>query len=69
MFRTIEINIDDNGVIHPIEPNIKLARGRALLTLLEPVIDETALLSEPSLAKEWLSTEEDEAWAHLQPVR
>jgi hypothetical protein len=27
------------------------------------------LLSEQSLAKEWLTPEEDEAWAHLQPVK
>jgi hypothetical protein len=51
MFQTIEINIDDNGVIHPLEPNIKLPSGRALLTLLESISYETALLSEQSLAK------------------
>ena len=28
-------------------------------------ISETALLSESSLAKEWLSPEEDEAWKDL----
>lgn len=26
---------------------------------------ETAILSEPALAKEWLTPEEDEYWAHL----
>jgi len=26
---------------------------------------ETALLSESALAKDWLTTEEDEAWQHL----
>lgn len=26
---------------------------------------EISLLSEPSLAKEWLTPEEDEAWQHL----
>lgn len=26
---------------------------------------ETSLLSEPSLAKDWLTPEEDEAWQHL----
>ncbi len=29
------------------------------------VISETALLSESSLAKEWLTPEEDEAWKDL----
>ena len=31
----------------------------------EPVVSETALMSEKSLAKEWLSPEEDEAWRDL----
>ena len=69
MFQTIEITIDTHGVIHLSEPHIKLPSGRALLTLLEPVIYETELLSEQSLAKEWLTPEEDEAWANLQPVK
>ena len=30
---------------------------------------ETALLSEPSLAEDWLTPEEDAAWSHLQPVQ
>jgi hypothetical protein len=65
MFQTIEITIDNNGVIHPLEPRIKLPSGRALLTLLKPIVYETELLSEQSLAKEWLNPEEDKAWAHL----
>ena len=69
MFQTIEITIDNQGVIHPLEPNIRLPGGRALLALLEPVLYETELLSEQSLTKEWLTAEEDEAWAHLQPVK
>jgi len=30
---------------------------------------ETALASEKSLAKNWLSNEENEAWAHLQKAK
>jgi hypothetical protein len=30
-------------------------------------VSETALLSEPVLAKDWERPEEDEAWSHLQP--
>ena len=32
-------------------------------------IAETALTSEPALAKDWLRPEEDEAWSHLQSDR
>jgi|WetSurMetagenome_2_1015567.scaffolds.fasta_scaffold744396_1 hypothetical protein len=32
---------------------------------MEPNGMETALLSESALAKDWLSTEEDEAWKNL----
>lgn len=35
MLQTIEVQIDNNGIIHPIEPQIKLPVGRALLTLLD----------------------------------
>ena len=31
-----------------------------------PAIAETALLSEATLAEDWLKPEEDEAWAYLQ---
>ena len=32
-------------------------------------IVETALMSEPALAEDWLRPEEDEAWSHLQSDR
>ena len=42
---------------------------RALVTVLdeevEPPVLETALLSEPALAVEWDTPEEDAAWSHL----
>ena len=69
MLQTIEVQIDNNGIVHPLERNVKLPVGRALLTLLEPVDLETALLSEQALAADWLKPEEEEAWAHLQSVR
>lgn len=34
MLQTIEVQIDDNGVVHPLELDIKLPKGKALLTLL-----------------------------------
>lgn len=30
-------------------------------------MNESALLAEPTLADDWLKSEEDEAWAQLQP--
>lgn len=66
MLQTIEVQIDANGYIHPLEPLPQLPEGRALLTLLEPVNHEAALLSEQALAEDWLKAEEEAAWAHLQ---
>lgn len=69
MLQTIEVHIDAKGHIHPAEPLPPLFHGRALLTLLEPITHESALLSESALAEDWLKPEEDAAWAHLQPVK
>jgi hypothetical protein len=35
MLQTIEVQIDNHGMIYPMEPQIKLPVGRALLTLLD----------------------------------
>ena len=43
MLQTIEVRIDSNGYVHPIEPIKKLPKGRALLTLLENPINTTEL--------------------------
>jgi len=60
---TIEAVIDENGAIELAEP-IKLAgKHRALVTILdEPPIEhnETGLLSEYSLSRDWLQPGEDE---------
>ena len=66
MLQTIEVQIDAYGHIYPTEPLPPLFQGRALLTLLEPVNHETALLSEQALAEDWLKPEEEATWAHLQ---
>jgi hypothetical protein len=70
MIQTIEAVIDEQGQIRLLTPiHLSVAR-RALVTILEekPVINipETALLSEPALAKDWDRPEEDAAWSHLQ---
>lgn len=46
MLQTIEVEIDSSGHIRPLEPLPKLPAGRALLTLLTPPADESALLAE-----------------------
>ena len=69
MLQTIEVEIDASGHVHPLEPMQTIPAGRALLTLLTPPIDEVLQLAEAALAEDWLKPEEDDAWAHLQPVR
>ena len=69
MKQTVEAIIDENGHIQLMEPVKIQGVHRALVTVLdEPPadFDETAQLSEQSLAKDWLKPEEDEAWSHLQ---
>jgi len=67
MLQTIEVEIDTDGRVRPVEALSRLPAGRALLILLTPPGDETALLAEAALAEDWLKPEEDAAWAHLQP--
>jgi len=46
---------------------IKFANGKVvIMPYRKPAPDEGILLSRSSLAKEWDSPEEDEAWASLQ---
>jgi predicted DNA-binding antitoxin AbrB/MazE fold protein len=67
MMTTVEAEVDDQGNIKPKEP-IALAPGsRVLVTVLESSQTETALLSEASLAADWLRPEEDAAWSDLNP--
>jgi hypothetical protein len=64
----IEVEINDAGEIHPVDPNVKLPSGRAILSW--PGEDKLypALMSEKALS-DWLRPEEDEAWAYLQPEK
>jgi hypothetical protein len=69
MVRTIEAKIDEQGNVTLLEP-VKLASTRrALVTIQEdaPIAstDETALLSELVLAKDWNRPEEDVVWSRL----
>ena len=70
MIQSIEAIIDPEGNVYLLE-SVKLSSSKkAIVTILEenPIIStsETALLSEATLAEDWLRTEEDEAWSHLQ---
>jgi len=69
MLQTIEAVVDEDGMLRFLEP-IKLPKlRRVLVTILnDEVSDELldlALVSEPSLARDWAQAEEDEAWLHL----
>ena len=69
VIQTVEAEIDEHGQIRLLEPLTVTHPGRVLVTILpsHPKDEnETALLSEPSLAMDWNRKEEDEAWAHLQ---
>lgn len=71
MHRTVEAIVDKHSHVRLLE-EVKLPEDRrALVTILEEApragISETALLSEPALAKDWGCAEEDQAWSHLQP--
>ncbi len=73
MIRTVEATIDEQGNVRLLEPVKLMSTRRALVTILEdePVTqaNETALLSEAALAKDWNRPEEDVAWLHLQQER
>jgi hypothetical protein len=71
MIQTIEAIVDEAGKVRLLT-EIRLTESRrALVTILEeePKVTETALLSEQSLAEDWLRAEEDKAWSHLQSER
>ena len=67
MPRTIEAVVEKDGSLRLLE-RVELKAGeRALVALLgENDLDETALLSQPALARDWERKEEDDAWEHLQ---
>lgn len=67
MLKSIEATIDVTGEVRLREPVRVKHPCRAIVTILDdPVIPETALLSEESLAQDWQKPEEDAAWSHLQ---
>jgi hypothetical protein len=69
MVQIYEAVIDQAGNVRLLEPVALPALHRALVTVLdddtEPTGLETALMSQPALAVEWDTAEEDQAWSHL----
>jgi len=71
MLRTVEATIDRKGNVKLREPIALRASKRALVTIrddewsADELQNESALLAEAVLAKDWLSPEEDKAWEHL----
>ena len=66
MIRAIEAVVDEGGRVQLVEPIEIKGLHRALVIILEERPVETAMLSEQSLAADWLRSEEEEAWSHLQ---
>jgi hypothetical protein len=65
MTQTIVVEIDESGVIRPVDPSIKLPPGRALMICAKEDGTFPILLPGDSFA-DWFTPEEDEAWAYLQ---
>ncbi len=72
MIQTVEAIVDASGRVRLLGEVTVDAPRRALVTVLdEPAVapGEAALLGESALAEDWSRSEEDEAWAHLQPAK
>ena len=73
IMRTVEAIIDEEGVVHFVEPVGITGIHRALVTIFDddrlshPC--ETAQLSEKVLAEDWDNPGEDDAWKHLQQAQ
>lgn len=70
MIQTVEAVVDDTGRVQLLGEVHIVGSRRALVTVLEEpaaLPGEAALLAEAALAVDWLRSEEDAAWSHLQP--
>jgi len=70
MLNTVEAVLQANGELKFLEPVHLVGAQRVLVTFTQPLDDTLSgtVLSEHSLATDWLREEEDAAWAHLQPA-
>lgn len=72
MIQTVEAVIDESGHVRLLgEVRVDAPRRAFVMVLEEPpaVPGEAPLLAEPALAVDWLRSEEDVAWSHLQPAK
>jgi hypothetical protein len=65
VIQTVDVEIDENGEIRPVDSSATLPQGRAKLVWGDDADISCYLMSEASLA-DWLRPEEDEAWAYIQ---
>jgi hypothetical protein len=69
MIQTYESVTDEQGVLRLLSPVQLPPMRRVVITVLDEEPEssgcESAMLSEPTLAAEWLTPEEDAAWSHL----
>lgn len=67
--KTVEAIIDTTGEVRLVEPMTVTSPRRALVTIMDevPAAEQAPLLSEAALAQDWNRSEEEAAWAHLQP--
>lgn len=68
MLTTIEAVLQPGGTLKFLEPVHLDKPQRVLVTFTSPVDEALSglMLSESSLANDWLRDEEDAAWVHLQ---
>jgi len=70
MIKTVEGILCEDGTVRLLESLSVTGAKRAIVIILDeqPAVfpNETALLSEATLAQDWNRPEEDAAWAHLQ---
>lgn len=70
MIKTVEGMLCEDGTVRLLESLSVTCAKRAIVIILDeqPAVfpNETALLSEATLAQDWNRPEEDAAWAHLQ---
>ena len=70
MMRFVEAEIGMDGQVR-LKETIRVSHACPAVVIIaeEPCVGESALLSEPSLARDWNRPEEDAAWSHLQQAR
>lgn len=69
MSQNVEAIVDAKGNVRLLKPLRFPSARRAVVTILDNDLLESARLSERVLAEDWNRPEEDTAWSHLQQER